>query len=186
MKRQTKDQKIAALEADAENLRNIALEALRERDDARADLASITTSPADSRFCARLANVVFVDLGTAERNAVGVDDVAARVCALLATEEAAKELCQAVLEISNNAAPLEKQIEAAKLRVYDLQRTREAWAGLPSNYADWADWIDATTFEPADIDRMADLLELLGLSDRSRDYVLQSADMPTALAKLRA
>jgi hypothetical protein len=180
-KKQTKDQKIAALEADAANLRAIAREALNESAFAREQLAAIKASPADSRFCARLADVVFVDKSTAERNAVGYDDVAERVCALLAIEEAAEELVQEVTGISNNPKPLDRQIDEAKSKAYDLNRTQESFDGLPSDWAEWAEWIEANTFAPADIDRMVELLDLLGLSGNRLNAVLASADIPTAL-----
>jgi hypothetical protein len=56
-------------------------------------------------------------------------------------------------------------------------------AALPEAWQESFDWIEQTEYEPADIDRLTELLELIGFTPHRLQFVLTSADMAHALQR---
>jgi hypothetical protein len=199
-KRQNSKQKIAFLESEIAAYRQMALDRARERDDAQDEvvnlncrMAGASTAPADAQLCRRLAETIFADSivdGSAKAETFSPDDVARRVYELSRDEVQRSDDLRELMDVCgiNNTKMMNvtEQIAALKAQVYQWQTTQESYDALPDNYGDWCDWIKLTTFEPIDVDRMTDLLDLLGLSGKHLDYVLQSSDLGAALAKVRS
>jgi hypothetical protein len=75
-------------------------------------------------------------------------------------------------------ASVEKKI-AAYVETHTEEESK--LAALPEAWRENLAWIEQTEFEPADIDRVVELLALLGFSGARLQYVLAATDMAQAL-----
>jgi antitoxin component HigA of HigAB toxin-antitoxin module len=92
----------------------------------------------------------------------------------------------ALAAIKEVTASYKKALDAAIEKAVTDEDESEIAAklnALPEAWQENLAWIEQTEFEPADIDRMVELLDLLGLSGKQLQYVLCSNDMSRTLSK---
>jgi hypothetical protein len=174
-KKPTLAQQLADMRADNDRLQRSLIETLRERDGARAALAS----PDSDKWRLVLAGQAYPD-----ENAISVswDDLARwfaqhqeEMTAIKTAIDAECKTCGIDMRQTTQAT-----IEDLGTQLHEANEKINA---LPNDdlLDTWCDWIRETTFDPDEIDRMVELLDLLGLSGNRLNAVLASADIPTAL-----
>ena len=196
-KKQTKDEIIAAQAAQIENLNQVALNSLRERDNAKADveaakrqLNAIAQSPQDAKLHARLAAILFPD---DDPRTLHADDLAnmclrhtdrdARISKWY--KDAAKQLdvdtdldCETLAE-----AIFEASAEAARAK--QTLETLQSEAGGEEELAALVAWNKTSERTPEEWDRLAELVDVLGWSSNRLAYVLGSSDLQSSLRHVR-
>jgi hypothetical protein len=195
MAKQTQKQRIAAQAAQIENLNLIALDSLRERDDAKAELETVkgqlnavSLSPDDAKLHARLAAILFPDddpttlhaddlahkclRNSAEdaRIAKWVKDTAMQLDESIDTDLSPEELAEAIHDAARDAAIAKKRLE-----------TRQEDAGGEDELDDLCHWHKNSGKTIEEWDRLAELVDLLGLSGNRLAFVLGASDMQSAL-----
>jgi hypothetical protein len=85
-----------------------------------------------------------------------------------------------VTKAFKNAVQKRAVKEASK---QDAVAMNEAFEELPEVWQENLEWLQETTLEPRDIDRMVELFDLLGYSRQRLQFMLTSGDMALALKR---
>ena len=174
-KKPTKDEQIARLMSENATLERDIQTFRRDMEAARAALAS----PDSDKWRLVLAGQAYPD-----ENAISVswDDLARWFAQHQKEMTAIKTAINAECKTCGINIRQTTQAKIEDLGT-QLHEANEKINALPNDdlLDTWCDWIRETTFDPDEIDRMVELLDLLGISGNRLNAVLSSSDIPAAL-----
>jgi hypothetical protein len=184
MAKQTKDQKIAALEAQVKHAEGIALDVMRDRDDARSVLAAVTIgAKGDDIQRLRLAALAFPQ---DDPSTVSWDELAR--CYTNRERDKSDELALARKigdEYGINSSKdldMPELLEGMAEKLAEAREEHEKLEALPEGWEEWAAFVkDNPDLEPNDVAQAMRVLEILGLNSFQRMCVLTSDDMAYTL-----
>jgi multidrug efflux pump subunit AcrA (membrane-fusion protein) len=171
----------------------------------RAQLDAIAADPEDGKLCARLATILYPDddpktitirdvvmvcedrAETKAKIAKRYRDTAAQLDGDIDTGLSPEELAEAIFEAASLAA-------RAKAELEELQEAASG-AGITTNVRHnrgedhdlkaLIEWFKQGKRTTAEWDRLAELVDLLGLSGNRLAFVLGASDMPSALRAIK-